>query len=556
MTSSLEELPDDVISKIASYLPQQGKVNLAYCSYKLYTLALPQLYKRISFGKASVLASTASFQDSVFTHVGYSANQLVSEEQQLDIFDMRQQVLLQSLQINIELCNYIEEIAILSQHDNSRELDATKRSDYECLYNELFDYIQDNCINLRFFRSKSPTIKLQSSSFKKLPNLQNHCMFDLNDIKCLPASVKELEIGILSETPNIAEFGPTNISTLLQLDSLILSDDERSSVIFLDMLLKSLTCGKVLNIKTLKIVHYHGFNDYNHISRELVKRLLDNLNIEVLKNLEIVAGCDQMACACLGEFTKYMTTTYMFKLRKLSIIQKTVHRDHNYTEKFDVAITELLSNMSNNESLAYLFIRHSPPLDCQMGNGFEGNYIKRRDLYAAVLPKLTGLQTLVSPTIMQSLACYEQLVSDLLWNGCECQHCTDYLPLFDHYLMKHNYYDSRSGLTKDAISPVLFGCASDMTSMRLSCYDGLQTLELPLMDRNWNFHGYFGIGHEDDFDCQFNQSCYRPLVTCMSHFLKDYVEELGKSMPHLSLVCFSGVFFVREDQGEWRCLYD
>ncbi|KAG7881679.1 hypothetical protein KL937_001302 [Ogataea polymorpha] len=516
MTAS--SLLGNVLPLVVPFLTQQDKLNVAYANYELYQAVVPLLYQKLLFTGRPLVDSEGSW-----TNIGSLKNPLISDKKHREVYTLRQELLLQTLTLNKELARYVEQVVVVDQ-EILRDL----------------AHVLSQCPNLTRFEVPQPDRWF--AEICKRP-LESFVVTDLDQLCHLPATVKRLKLGVLkSESLSVFDRQQA-LKKIYSLDALGLVSDEPSITTFL----KFLQPFARLRLTSLSIVYYHGYNDYNHVSRTLVQQLLDKTDPATLRELEMVLGCDEMACGCLGEFCRYLVSK-AFDLRRLAILQRTVHRDHNYTEKFDVAVTSLLASMPNNERLTELYIKHTPPLDAMIVHGFEGNYNKRRDLYHSTLPHLRGLERLVCPTFVWSLACYEQLMSDLLWNGCTCDHCESFLSLFDEFIMKHHYYDAASGLEKDVISPCFFSCAAATLAAR---FVGSPLEHLPMLDVYWNFHSLLNMDHDAGYDCQFNQSFFRHLAACISHFLQDYVHEVSRTNPNLWHVNFNGIVFDKSDS--WVC---
>ncbi|KAG7927827.1 hypothetical protein KL925_002185 [Ogataea polymorpha] len=516
MTAS--SLLGNVLPLVVPFLTQQDKLNVAYANYELYQAVVPLLYQKLLFTGRPLVDSEGSW-----TNIGSLKNPLISDKKHREVYTLRQELLLQTLTLNKELARYVEQVVVVDQ-EILRDL----------------AHVLSQCPNLTRFEVPQPDRWF--AEICKRP-LESFVVTELDQLCHLPATVKRLKLGVL-RSESISVFDRQQaLKKIYSLDALGLVSDEPSITTFL----KFLQPFARLRLTSLSIVYYHGYNDYNHVSRTLVQQLLDKTDPATLRELEMVLGCDEMACGCLGEFCRYLVSK-AFDLRRLAILQRTVHRDHNYTEKFDVAVTSLLASMPNNERLTELYIKHTPPLDAMIVHGFEGNYNKRRDLYHSTLPHLRGLERLVCPTFVWSLACYEQLMSDLLWNGCTCDHCESFLSLFDEFIMKHHYYDAASGLEKDVISPCFFSCAAATLAAR---FVGSPLEHLPMLDVYWNFHSLLNMDHDAGYDCQFNQSFFRHLAACISHFLQDYVHEVSRTNPNLWHVNFNGIVFDKSDS--WVC---
>ncbi|GME85256.1 unnamed protein product [[Candida] boidinii] len=158
---SFSELPDDVLERVISFLPQQSKVNLAYTEYKFYALVLPKLYQNILIRYSMALepqkhgsseeteaSATGVFLSSTATVIGGSTNDLYSKKQKLEFLKLRQEVLLQSLTINESLLSYIESFTVIDDI-NDQEDDEEHLIEGEVFDIDLVKLIKKNCQNLK-----------------------------------------------------------------------------------------------------------------------------------------------------------------------------------------------------------------------------------------------------------------------------------------------------------------------------------------------------------------------------------------------------------------------
>lgn len=550
-------LPESVVSLIISFLPQNDKFNLLQTNYTFYEATLPHLYRSLCLRNAASLKDDNGFQECRWTIIGGYSNPLIKPESQEGLVRARQAVLLQSLKVNPELVGYVENVCIFGQHGPS-VVDV-----------KLFELIKNNCFNLKSYRAFNADEKLHLTEFQlsRLPRLESCMINHAMQLAHLPGSVRNLSINFFDEyKKEVVDLEQTQLcrSKLYQLDSLSLSSDEMSSFVFLRFICDHLLeTQRKLHLKQLKIIYYHGFTDYDSDLRELVSTFVFNfVHLESIESLEMVLGCDERGCKCLCDFVDKLAAQPLLNLRKVSFIEKTCHRDHDFTENFDLHLVRLMLHIPKPENISYLAIMHSPPLDGALINGFEGNYIRRRTLYQKMFPLLTNLQTLVSPSFMQTCSCYEVLTSDLLWNGCQCSFCEPHLSIFDEYIMNHSYLDETTGLVKDVISPRFFAAASDSVSKRMITHEDVEynaslidVLSFPPALTTWDFHGYFSFSHKAHYYCTFNQSAFPALVKAISHFVVSYLQPLQKTNPHLQLAVMSGIYFRRSKDG-FECVYD
>lgn len=528
----LEDLPTHILQKVASYLPQQSKVNLMYSNYHFYSVIIPRLYEKLLITPSGLSTSQDSFRDSKYTTIGYLSTPLASLTLNNRVFASRQQVFLQSIQINPGLCNMIKEV-IIYDPQGSRDIKSIIDSN-------LLEVLETNCPNIETFAS------LNTDPYEIIiPSLKRA---DLNKLASLELllDLKVTELHISSENIpfDLHSLNKSKaISFFTNLDTLIIND-ELAQVMIIKYLLEIQRFIRY-PFTTLKLIHYHSGNETTLECNKLSEQLLDSLDSTKLKNLELVIGCDDLLCSCFEDMSTVLKKKE-FSLTALSIIQKTIQRDHNYSEKFDFSTTELLKTLPHSDKLKTLSIRHAYPLDFNCVGGFEGNYLHRIEMYKNILPVLTSLETLVAPTFMQSVACYEQLMSDLLWNNnCMCKECEDYTNIFDDYVQNHQYFSDYGGKFVDMFTSFLFGNVGKVMADRLVNDCDLFLLKYPKLIRYWDFHtGDHDVVHlNPEQTCGIDATAFDPLGVVVNHFLKGYVEEIKVLQKNIKHVLFSGFFY-------------
>lgn len=534
---NLQELPDEIILRIISYLPQQDKLNLLYTNYDFYVLAQQKLYENLLFSISTALKCPDSFEESHYTVVGGVETPLATASLNKRIYETRQEILLEAITVNKELCKYIKKIAIIGEYNHN----GTTSSFDDMINTQLLSYLCENCQFL---------VKITSNNLI-FPNLTTRSLtsVQLSSLKYLEMikfqQLKSLEFSLSEEIHDLDAYTDTELINIFKkLETLAFYDEISQSLI--SKRLQRIKGFQFSNLQDLKLLYYHNFDDpYTEIIN-----FFKFIDFAKLKSVELTIGCNDITCDCIARFTKYLIERNI-NVTKLALIQKTIHRDHNYTEAFDMHVTEFLKALPNRLNLKELHISHAPPVDFNVNFGFEGNYLHRKSLFEAVLPLLSSLETFNCPSFMQSIACYEQLISDLLWNGCKCPHCDDYLPIFDKYILNHKYYDEVKSHLTDMISPILIGNAAAVLSKRGNTQKLTGWWSMPMLNRFWDFHSApYQITHLSD--CQMDKSAFRPLIKCIAHFLQAYVEAIGNMIPTLKRCVLSGVTFNRMDE-MWHC---
>ncbi|GMM31004.1 Roy1 protein [Martiniozyma asiatica (nom. inval.)] len=547
---NLQSLPNDIIQNISSYLPQNAKANLMYTNFHFYSVVQPTLYEKIMITRSAMEKSSNTFRDSLFSVVGFLETPLATDELNNKIFQLRQEILLQSLQCNSNLLVMIKEIVVYGL----KSQDGSFSSVESIIIPELLDFISINCKDLLNFTC------LQTSISNIMPNTAKtvdiHCNLHLENLMVNyehSKRIKELFIEDRSFSLDLSTFNQKNLLNLLtNLETLILRD-ERSQVIVLDFLLKNYTKDKKVNWKNCKLHHYHGVGNESDKTTTTVQNFLKCIDFELLKRLELEVGCEEMVCDCMEVFLNNLNG-YNLSLKSISFIQRTVHRDHNYSEKFDFYITNFLSKLPDRRKLNYLSIRHSYPLDFMAVNGFEGNYLHRIEMYKELLPKLSQLRTLVVPSFMQTLACYEQLMSDLLWNGCECETCKDYASIFDDYVQNHKYFLGYSGTFVDMFTAFLFGTSGHVCASKMVNNCDLFPFKYPSLVNYWDFHsGGHEIEHMDEYvECNMDKTAFKPIMSLIDHFLIEYVKIIGELSSSVENVHLSGFWYGKSNGLGWH----
>lgn len=542
---SLQNLPEKILSTIIDFLPQNDKLNLLYTNYHFYVLVQPLLYKNLLFTKSTELKCEQSFDESLYTIIGVMKTPLATKKLNNKIYDARQQILLEALSVNIVLCKFVQNIRIEGDYHNDGNIDGLD----ETIYTPLYNFLLSNCPNLKSFS----TFRLYENK-TIVSTLEDVQLRDFNQFGSLfKSNVKNLYLDATDNLTDLDKYGNNELLQLFNRLETLVFNNETAQTLIINKLnsIFDTTKDKYFHFTNLKLIFYHCFDDPS----EQILEFLNKINLNCLKRFEIVLGCDDMTCDCLTNFIKCLVRQDL-NLNGLSLVQKTAHREHNYTEKFDYYVTELISSYPAKDRLKFLSIRHTPPDDFNVADGFEGNYLHRKSLYEVVLPKLNNLEILICPTFLQSIAGYEQLISNLLWNGCNCEHCNDYLPIFDKYILNHQYYDEVKSHMTDMISPILFGNVARVLSSRLSeTNDMFLDVAVPL-NRYWDFHtAPYQITHSKD--CSIDKSAFPAIAVCVAHFLKTYVDSISDMIPTLKRCVLSGIFFDSNatDSGakKWVC---
>lgn len=535
MTRSLETLDIEVLENILFFCNQNDLVALAQTCHALSTPAIKKLYRSIYVRRHPRLITDESFIDSWATEVAGVRNIFKRTDQNDYLIYLKLICLGESLKKYGQL---VERVAI---YDDI----FTEEEGLEYLIT-FVDIVKGYCTNLKRFSCYDERIQ----KLPLPPTIENLVTSDLTELDKTTHPIKSLRVHMHRYTE---QHDLPNLSKLSSVEELILEDDESASL----RLLKIMSNAGVEKLKLKRLVfnHVHGLHDYNTVLRSLTIEFIDAcIDLSQLEELEMGIGCQEAECDCLGQFLDDLAPK-LTSLHSVSFHEKTFHRDHYLTEAWDVSIGRFLLNVKSK--VKFVAVHHNPPIDGKLTNGLEGNALRRRRLYEKVLPDLKHLETFVSPTFLQSCACYEVLVSDLLWNGCECDFCNQFLPFYDKYLMDHAYFDSDETDFRDMISPRLFGLfGAEMTRRLQNKYD-LDAFKIPPAATTWNFHGYKAITCFNDInECMFDQKLFAPLAVCVSHFMLSSIKLMAKCCPKLKKVALTGIFFTIDENREVKCLYD
>lgn len=531
---TISDLPSDIWSTVLSFLPQSDVLSTALTSRKLYNVSIERLYNRICIRKDPVYHTDLWYVGSSWTTVSGYRSLHKRDDQNDYILHLKLERLIETLQ-DAKFSALVRKVTILDKVFSETESSSQ-------VY-ELIELLREKALNIETI--DAPEFLPVSLS---IPSLTKFVTDDIEKLR----NTKNLKSLTIKLHSNSEERIPKKLPSLQNLSELILVDEENAALRILK-LLQEAGLGK-LKLRKLAFNHVHGLHDYNTVLRNLTTKFVEEcVDLSSLEELEMAIGCEEKDCNCLDTFLDDLAPK-LTNLKKLSVQERTFHRDHYISEKWDVNINRFLLNIPSG--LKFLSVRHNPPRDGKLNNNVEGNYIRRRTLYEKVLPKLTSLETISCPTFLQTCACYEILVSDLLWNGCECEYCTEVLNLFDIYLMNHQYYDEEDADFKDMISPRLFGVAGVELLKRIPNHSDLNALSFAPGETHWNFHGYENINHFNDYDCMFDESFFEPLAVCVSHFYKGYLEFFEKHLPNLKTVVLSGIFFSIDSQRNITSVYD
>ncbi|CUM47311.1 unnamed protein product [Debaryomyces tyrocola] len=550
----LLDIPLEIVDDILFFLPQQEIINLSLTNFQFYQPCMKKLYQKVTIRKDPVLKQNKNnvrgidFTDSTQTVI-YGFNKITKEENHFKLINARLQSLISSISINTQLLDYIEEVTIFDSFDKAINETLLK----------LISSLEKS--GLKRLIITNPALRKQvnqiilKDGFQNLQSIIIDNVNQLNGITKFP-SIRELIVSFKEDTQE-NQFSELRVNqhlvkSLKQLRSITVTTDNKSYILFIEVL-------NYINDKIAFQLNLHMFTlNYYHNDLLLIEKFIKSniINWKTITSLQLAIGCDDVKCnqECLSRLT-----LPVYLLQKIAFVQNTekVIDTHKFNEVWDIKVVGMLQEL-NTKVLKYVSIRHSP---CENGvffDGMEGNYLQRVKLYTHTLPTAieSNRATLVLPNFMKSLSCYEQMMNNLLWNGCKCGHCAIYLGDLDEHLMCHKYYNLKLHRFKDIISSNLLVTISEWLSRRLHGSDILSDLDYlryPFKDNTWNFHdNLFSIpfkclnhknyeeheyDDEDEVDifhdaksefepCKFDEHLFRPVGKCMSHFINDLIIQI------------------------------
>lgn len=533
-----------ILSKTSFFLNQNDLLSLAQTSRQLHdSFAIEKLYHNITVTRDPVRRSDFWFTDCGRSYLsGYRTLKKSADQNDLFLYD-RIERLLES--------RHLRHLRQLIIHDSVFQDRETGDPLLRQLLDKVIELDQIELLDIRdpllFHEYKAKILNLS--------NLKSIRLIDIGSIETTKSLAELTSIEWVLQYPampdktlpsHVVEF----LSTKFTKAELIFDDAETSSLLLISYLhSQGVRCS---SLKSLKLNHVHGKNSYNrHLQQIEFDHLEEVVNLQTLEKLELGLSCENVGCGCVDDFLQDLAPRLQ-SLKELALIEKsTASMDHQAKEDWDIMINKFLLHIPYvGENLRKLSIRHQTPLNGLSDDSVHGNYFRRRTLYDTVLPKLKSLQTLIAPTMLQSLSAYEVLVCDLLWNGCQCDYCGKVLPIFDQYIMNHQYYSKESGRYLDVIPTVFFAYAGDFlthNSMDLVDWD-LQASSFCPLYRAWNLHGYEALHHFENYDCLFDESTFQPLSVVITHFFDSYMDSMVQILPRLRTALLSGIYYAVDSE--------
>lgn len=546
MTTHLDIV--DLLRNSTRFLNQNDLLNLALTSKTIHDeVAIDALYQTIYITKEPVLRSSEWFLETGTTYLsGYRALKKSNDQNDLFLFD-RIERLLQSKHLP-KIKKLIVDRDVFSDAESGLPL-----LDKFIKKMVKLDYLSDLDIREPLLFEENYTEYLKMSNLTRVKIASSESLAYVGSLRTL----QSLEWFVLEpDFFNVKNLeGPIAQYLSNNLVELNIRDTENSSLRVIDYLHNMGV--RFRNLQSLKFNHSHSSHDYSFAE----SNFFETIDPSKLKKLEISIACEEKNCSCMDDFFSELASR-LENLHHLGLIENTqkTQYDHYTAEDWDIAISKFILKIPNvSRQLFTLCIRHNTPINGLILNNMDGNYTRRRKIYEAVLPNLRALNSLIAPTMLQSISSYEIYVSDLLWNGCVCEYCKEWLPRFDDYFMNHQYYSKEDGEYKDLVPTVFFAYVGDAIAKRYFTHLNwdLDGTHLAPSGCVWNLHGYENLHHFDNFKCDFDESYFGPLAIVVKHFFDGYMAFMVPNMPSLKTAIFSGIYYsINRETRTFTSIYD
>ncbi|KAF3990228.1 hypothetical protein FT663_03272 [Candidozyma haemuli var. vulneris] len=561
--SSLLDFPEDALSNLLYFLPQDSLLNLALTNFHFYEPCLKRLYQRLVIQTDPALRSNSlapsdyrrdDFLESSASVVAGFSNIERPKSAHWKMVEARVRTLSSSIQVNPQLAQYIESI----------EVEGTFNRDVENAIHELLLILSTVPVDIKKIYISDQALRKRLDFVnlsKKFPSLTTICVDSLEEFPALETFPNLNEI-VIADVLGDSTMDANHIQVLTNIEHLLV----RSTAEVSDTFFKSLwSLYKQQPFMLSKLKTFTAYHSYEN------QHKYPYIDFSGLENFQISLGCNDVG-ECDSDCLENCLTQFHFtQLKRLAVIQNSdpIHNNHRYSEIWDLAVFNFVKQVvENSDTLIYLSIRHNVPADGVIDDGFEGNYLRKVKLYTNLLPNLLAtlqkhVVNLMLPNLVACLSCYEQPMNTFMWNGCKCPHCDKYLTKLDDYLLHHRYYSFEKQVFKDVLTVQLMRTMSEVLADRVVYdlnYGDLFQLRRPLRNLNWNFHdSKFSIpfrclpvktyeiadfedekaelkeSHERFFDaeehendCQFlrKESFVPDYSVVVSHFLNDLIRKM------------------------------
>lgn len=482
----LTKVESSILDQILQYLSPKSLLNLALTNYKFYEPVLPFLYRHL------IVVQGVLFQKSArkhhFQHFSI-INGFNNDDSRKDmvLIDVKLTRIIESITNNPKLANYIRILEVFGTYNNQ---------------------IKENLVRLL----KLTNCKVYIDDKKLRIWLKKQVKFNSIVID------HEQDFQYATDEVDIRINHMTNYEVLTRFKHIRLTSELIKNLCKLSVVLKPIS------------INITGDTDYNNIDFTDIKNL--SIEIKAPNQWNIPVNWSQLNKLVIYESNQY---------------------DHNLNEAIDINLMKFL-NTAPFKNLTYFTILYNPPLHGNIIDGFEGNYLRRVDILNTLVKIISNWSTpkinLILPNYLQVLSCYEQPMNNLMWNGCRCNHCEEYLGLLDEFVHRHKYFSEQHRFWKDLDNLIVLCLVNQYFSKRYLSRDHFHYLH-PLRYKNWNIHvNHFSpiefqcfelenVKHseydqEDEifFDslsqleqCEFN-TLFKSLNVCMVHYLDDLIYPL------------------------------
>lgn len=484
----LLQLPPKILNLVLDYCPPQSLINLALTCFQLYHPCQKHLYKEVL-----VIPSTKILPHANRKHEYYSKSMIygllncTDKDKNLKMVRARLIALNTSIEINPELSFQMKKISIFGDYDPP-------------LVEQLNQLLQ----------TVSCKVYVQSKKLRRQ----------------LKAQYNKIAV----EKPE--DFG---------------GSDELE-----------IWCGGGFELATARHFTVKNPKIYNYLKENNIEIYPESinldrhtdfsvLNLKKLKNVELTIETPE-------DLPLLAANLPLNQLQKIVFVQPNVY-EHNVNEALDLQIIAwFAANVKRFNKLTYICVDYNPPLDGDIRDDFEGNYLKRIEVLIAFVKVINQMPTpkinLVFPNYLSMISCYDQQMSNVMWNGCKCPYCEVYLEKIDNFVNYHKYFDSKQEYWKDLNNVIAFNSFGQYFNKRYTNCNNWDYLG-PVKYEHWDFHHnkfspiqfqcfnlqtVYDNEYNDEKDVFFDansksQPCEYtqlfPFVNiCIIHFLQDIVNQL------------------------------
>lgn len=450
MLDRLKNLPGDVFHRLLGFLEPQSLIYLAQTNYAYYHPCIKTLYQTITIIPNSKLSTKATriknFQD-CHGAVLSGLQDCYDVYKNLLMVRAKLQALNVALSINPELIQFVEEVRIFESFDKQPDILA-----------ELVALMDRISVNPR------TKVFIDNDNLRKV--LKKRCKTQINSIIIDYEDEYETVSRIDEVDVRVGRF--TEVPSFKKVRSIVIRDPK--------LLLYLKTHGIVLSPESVNVD--------KHTDTSVV-------NLGCVKNLEVVIQDDQDDV--LMELAPLLNIRH---IRKLVIVENNLYQ-HEKNELIDIKVLKFLNLFQRQfDNLSYLMIKYNPPHDGIINDGFEGNYLRKLSIITLLTSVLNNFPitkiNLILPNFLMVLSCYEQAMNNMMWNGCKCPYCDQYLNRLDEFINYHKYFDPRDNYWKDLTNTIVLNTLSHYYQQRYLVKNNWDYMNSgTLQIKYWNFHNNY-----------------------------------------------------------------